>query len=177
MHDLLIIPLAFIAVIGDADIGNLIAHFHPDIAGRRDRADFAKNPVGDASNQESSKEIEVVNALGANGHFAANGTGKAHDVDEDTGNVGGVAAPMETQGVVVWTGFLARVEISDLQVALAHDVIVTDHDAGNGRKEDRVRGEISGEVVGVGEEVPRAHDETDKGTDVTTTPDADPAWC
>lgn len=176
MHDFLIISLPIIAMIRNTDIRNLISDLHPDIARSRDGADLAKYPVCDAGNQESSKEVEIVDALGSNGNLAANGTGETNHVDGDTCNVSGVTAPVETEGVVVWTSFLARVKILNLEEALTHNVVVADHDACNRGEKDGVCGEIGGEAVGVGEEVPWAHDETDKRTNVTAASNADPAW-
>ena len=61
---------------------------------------------------------------------------------------------MKTEGEVIGGGGLGGVEVADLVVTAAHEVVVADYDAGNGGEEDGVGGEVGCEVVGCGEEVP-----------------------
>ena len=61
---------------------------------------------------------------------------------------------MEAEVKEVRGGFLGGVEFADLVVALADEVIIADYDAGNGGEEHGVGGEIGGEIVGGGEEIP-----------------------
>lgn len=103
---------------------------------------------------------------------------------------------MEAKGEVIRGGFAGRVEVFDLVVAAADEVVVTDNDAGDGGEEDGVGAQVRGEVVGrrekvPGEEVsscilmnkwiegrsiPRAHGQADGGADVATAADVQVAW-
>ncbi len=62
---------------------------------------------------------------------------------------------MEAEGVEIGGGGGCGVEVADLEVAVADEVVVGDDDAGDGGEEDGVSGEVGGEVVGGGEKVPR----------------------
>ena len=61
---------------------------------------------------------------------------------------------METEGEVIGGGGLGGVQVPDLVVAAAYEVVVADYDTGNGGEEDGVGGEVGCKVVGCGEEVP-----------------------
>lgn len=83
---------------------------------------------------------------------------------------------METVCEVIWTGLLGRVKFLDLEISLANKVVIADHNTGDGREEDTVCGEVSGEVVGALKEIPWAHDKTDNGANVTTATDVEVSW-
>lgn len=55
--------------------------------------------------------------------------------------------PGEAEGIVIRAVLSGAVELVDFDVALANKVVVADHGACNGGKEDRVRREVSGEAV------------------------------
>lgn len=61
---------------------------------------------------------------------------------------------MEAEGEIVGRAFLGGVEVPDLVVAAADDVVVADYDAGYGGEEDAVGGEVGCEIVAGGEEIP-----------------------
>ena len=82
---------------------------------------------------------------------------------------------MDPQRVVVGSRRLARVELFDLHVALAHDVVVADDDAGDRGQEDGVGGEVRREGVGRLEQVPRTHGQPDCGADVAAAADVQEA--
>lgn len=63
------------------------------------------------------------------------------------------------------------VEFFDLEVSAADEVVIANHDTGDGGKEDGVGGEVGGEVISARQQVPRAHDKTDEGADVASTTD------
>ena len=78
---------------------------------------------------------------------------------------------MEAIGEHVRRSLLGGIEIADLVVAFANDVVIADDYTGDGGEEDRVGREVGGEVVGGGEKVPWAHNETDQCADVSTSAD------
>ncbi len=61
---------------------------------------------------------------------------------------------MEAEGEVVRGGFAGRVEVFDLEVTAADEIVVADDDAGDGGEEHGVGAEVGSEVVGGGEKVP-----------------------
>lgn len=125
-----------------------IANLHPDIRHRRDRGDLAQDPVRAGSDDETTEEIKIVDVLRAHGHLLADRADEADDVDEDAGNVGSVSAPVEAEPEIVWGGFTGGVELLDLEIAAADEVVVGDDDTGDGGQEDGVCGEVGGKVVG-----------------------------
>lgn len=174
MHRLLIVLVLAIRV-RHRNIHNLLAHLTPHVARRGDRTDLAQPPVHSARHQEPREEVQIVDALRTDRHIDANRACETDNVDHNTRDVGRIAAPVEAESVVVGACFLTAVQILDLQVPLADDVVVADHDACDGRQEHRVRGEIGGEGVCGGEQVPGTHDEADESTDVGAAADGDPA--
>lgn len=109
------------------------------------------SPVGAAGHNEPAEEVEVVDVLCAFWHFLANGTDEADDVDHDSCDVGGVSTPVDPPGVEVRPALLGRIEVFDLKIALADQVVIADHNTSNGREENGVGRKISCEVVGTGE--------------------------
>lgn len=87
---------------------------------------------------EAAEKVEVIDVLCALGYGCSDGAGESNDVDEDTSNVGGKAAPMETITEVVGTSLESRVKIADLKVAFADPIVVANHDASDRRQEDRI---------------------------------------
>ena len=136
------------------DIPNLLAHLIPIRTPRLHIAHLGQQPVRSPRDQEAAEEIQVIDIGGAFGDGFTDGADEADDVDEDAADVGCVATPVETEGVVIGGGGAGGVEIFDLEVAAADDVVVTDDDAGDGGEEDGVGAEVGCEVVGGGEEVP-----------------------
>ena len=64
---------------------------------------------------------------------------------------------MESESKEVRGVFLGGVEVADLVVAAANNVIVADYDAGDGGKKDRVGGKVGCEVIGGRKEVPEGY--------------------
>jgi len=106
-----------------------------------------QKPVRPPSNNKSAEEIQVVDVRCTFRHGFPDGADEADDVDEDAADVGGVAAPVEAEGEEVGGRGLGGVEVADLKVAVADEVVVADDDAGDGGEEDGVGGEVGGEVV------------------------------
>lgn len=140
--------------IRDIVLININIDFIPDLTGSRDREKLRQKPIHSTRNKDASEIIDVVNVLRANGDVPADGTGKSDDVDQNTGEVGGVGAPREPIFVIVWISLAGAVYGFNVEVAAANDVIVADHDAGDGGKEKGVSREVSGELVGGGDKFP-----------------------
>lgn len=172
-HDLLVVPLARPVAFGQANLVDFVADLHPHVARRWYRADLAQQPVHDAADDEPGKVVEVVDVGCAGRHLAADGPREAHDVDEDSRNVCGVAAPVEAGCEEVGGTLAARVELLDVVVALADDVVVAEHDSCNRRKENRVGGKIGGKIVAGVDQVPRTHAKSNQCTDVASAADID----
>ena len=61
---------------------------------------------------------------------------------------------MKTEGEVVRRGFAGGVEVVDLVVTAADDVVVANDDAGNGGEEDGVSGKVGCKIVRGREKIP-----------------------
>ena len=94
------------------------------IAGGFDGRYFAKKPVGSTGDDETAEEIQVVEIGCADGDGTTDGAYEADDVDEDSGNVGCVAAPVEAEPEVIRAVGLSRVQASDVEVAVADEIVV-----------------------------------------------------
>ena len=138
---------AFGIIIRQPHIINILAHLRPLIRDRRDREELAQQPVHARRNDEASKEVDVVDIHRWSRNVIPDGADKPDDVDEDTRNIRRVPAPVQTSGVVIRGRFSCGVEVSNLKITLANEVIVGDHDAGDGGEEDGVGGEVEDEVV------------------------------
>ena len=160
----------------DRDFRNLIANLEPFVACRRDWKEPAEEVVRPGGDDEASKEVQIINMLRADGNFLADSPRKSHDVDENAGDVSGISTPVETEGVVIGPCLLARVEVSNLKIALAYPVVITNHDASDRGKEDRVSAKVGGEAVGIFQQLPGTHDQPNEGADVTAAANVDPAW-
>ena len=150
-YTIILIPLS---PISDTNIPNLVANLHPPLTTSRNRTNLAQGPVGQARHDEASEEVDVVDVFGTLRHRLPNGSNKPDNVDQDAADVRGVSAPVETKGEVVRCCFASRIEVGDLVIAAADDVVVADDDARDRGKEDGVGGQVSSEVIGGGEEVP-----------------------
>ena len=69
-----------------------------------------------------------------------NSANEANDVDQDTANISRIATPVEAKGKVIRGAIAGGVEIPDLVVAAADNVVVTDDDTGDRGEEDRIGG-------------------------------------
>lgn len=105
-----------------------------------DWTNFAQCPVCQARDDETGEEVDVVNVFGTLRHRFPNGSNESDNVDEDPADIGCVSAPMEAEGKVVRCRFAGGVEVLDLVVAAADDVVVADDDAGDRGEEDGVGG-------------------------------------
>lgn len=132
----------------NADIANLLPNFIPVRTRCRDRRNLTQHPIRASRHNESTEEVQIVDVGGARRHRLPNRSNETDNVDEDTADVGCVAAPVEAEGEVVGGAFLGAVQVFDLVVAFADDVVVADHDTGDGGEEYRVGAEVRGEVVG-----------------------------
>jgi len=92
----------------------------------------AKQIIGLRSDNESTEEVEIVDILRSDGDWSANDADKTDDVDEDLGDVSGIASPVKTEPEVVETDHLCAVEFCDLKVPLPNDVVITDDDTSDG---------------------------------------------
>lgn len=144
----------------------LIVHLKPHIARSRNREKAAEQPVRQARNNKAAEEIEVVDVLCADRDWCPHRASEANDVDQDAGNVGCEAAPVQAVGEVVWPRFEAGVQVADFEVAFAHPVVVADHDAGDGGQEDGVGGQVGGEGVAVAQQVPGTDADADDRADI-----------
>lgn len=151
-HTLLIKPL--LSPICNTNIPYLFSHLHPYLTRRRNRTQFTKTPVRPRGHNESGEEIDIVDILRSDGDIPPDCTHEANDVDEDTRDVGCVAAPVEAVPEVIGRGVLRGVEGVDFVVPFSDNVVIADQDAGDGGEEDGVGGEVGGEVVGAAEKVP-----------------------
>ncbi len=152
----------FIIIIGPStichtDTANLITNLHPALTARRNRADFTQCPICHTSHNETTEEIQVIDISSPGRYRLADSAHEPDDVDEDTTDIGRVAAPVEAEGKVIGGRILGRVEVPDLEVAAADNVVVANYDAGDRREEDRVGGQVSREVVRGGEKIPIQH--------------------
>lgn len=146
--------MPFLRVVRHARVPDLVPDLHPPIARRRHREEPAQQVVCPARHDEAAEEVEVVQVRRPLGHLLPNRPDEPDDVDQDPADVRRVPAPGEPKGVVVGGAGPGGVQVADLKVALADEVVVADDDAGDGGEEDGVGGEVGGEVVGGGEEVP-----------------------
>lgn len=153
------------------DIPNLVSDLHPFLTACRNRADPAQEIIRTGGNEEAAEEVQVVDVCRTLGDGLANRADESYNVDKDTANVGRVPSPVEAKGEHVRRPLLGGIKIADLVVPLADDVVIANDYTGNGGEEDGVGGEVGGKVVRGGEEVPRAHDETDECADVSTSAD------
>lgn len=81
----------------------LVIDLHPDIAASWNRPCSAQQIIDPIGNQESAKEVEIVDISCTNGHGRANCSSKSDNIDEDTGNVRRVCPPTDTEVEVVWS--------------------------------------------------------------------------
>ena len=118
-----------IGTVGNADMSDPITNFHPSIAACGNRAYLAEEPVRCSRDEEAAEEVQVVEVLSTFRDRAADGTDKADDIDENTANVGGITTPVEAEGKIIRAGMLSGVEVTNLKVAFADNVVIADHDA------------------------------------------------
>ena len=144
----LLIKRSLTSTIRNTNIANLIPNLIPVRTRRRNGGYRTQRPISTPSNEEPAEEVQIVDVRCTLGHRPSDRTNKSDDVDQDTADIGRVAAPMEAKGEEIWGPALGAVQILDLEVAFAHDVVVADDDAGDGGEEDRVSAKIGREIVG-----------------------------
>lgn len=171
-----LIILASGIIIGHVRVNDFIADFHPYIRSSWYWLEAAEEIVRSSCDDEATEEIETVDIRCANWDRLANRSDKADNIDEDTANVGRVTSPRETERVVVGGCLLGGVEILDPEVAAADEVVIADNNTGNGGEENGIGGEVGGEVVRGGKQIPRTHDKAYQSTDVASAADVDVAW-
>ncbi|KAK5633060.1 hypothetical protein RRF57_008773 [Xylaria bambusicola] len=157
---------ACIVIVGECDLVDLVSNLKPCVTAGRDWEHFAADPVHGCSYNESSEEVNVVDVLflvvskcyfwlnsrvlkrpitagitycSAYWHITAiNSADESHNVDQDTGNIAGVCAPIDTERKEVRAGVACVVEFLDSKITAPHEVIIANHDASDGAQEDRV---------------------------------------
>lgn len=129
-------------------------HLVPSVAGCRQRKDAGEDIVHHGGDEEARKVIDVVDILSPQGDGTTDSARKADDIDKDTREIRGIRMPGESEDEVIWPSLAGAIEIFDLKVAFAVEIVVTDHGTGNGRQEDRIGREICGELVGRRHKVP-----------------------
>ena len=134
--------------IRNTDIANFLANLVPVRTRGRNRRHLAQRPVSPSCHDEPTEEVKIIDIGGARRHRFSDCADETDDIDEDTADVGRVATPVEAEGEVVRGVFLGAVQVFDLVVTFADDVVVTYNDAGDGGEEDGVGAEVGGEVVG-----------------------------
>ena len=122
----------------NGEILNIDINLVPRSTCLRNGEEPRESEVHTTGNKDTGEIVNVVDVFRADRDFATHSTGEADDVDQDTADVGGIGAPRETASVVVAVCFAGAVERVDVQVALSDDVVVTDHDTGNGGEEEGV---------------------------------------
>lgn len=158
-----------VIAIHQARIADRVAHLHPGIAARWHREEAIDDVVRERGDDDSSEKVQVVNVRGANGDLGTHCPCETNHVDDDTENVGDVGAPVDTKGVPVGVLLASRVQIFNLVISLAHDIVVAEDHASNAREEDGVCREVSGEAVAVGEEIPGIDGKPNESADVGST--------
>lgn len=139
---------ADIVIVCERDLIDLVSNFEPLVAAGRDREDLATDPVNAGGYNEASEEIQIIDIRGTYGDVAAiDGTGKPHNVDQDTGDVGRVRTPINTESEVVGATAACIVQLLDSEIPTTHEVVVGNHDARNRAQKHRVRRQIGHEVV------------------------------
>ena len=122
-------------------------HLVPRLASRWYGRNLREKVVYRKGGKESTEVVDVVEINGANRYVPTDSANKPHDVDEDACNVGGVRMPGETEGEVVRTVFAGGIEMFGLDITLADDVVIADHDTGDRREEHGICRKISGKVI------------------------------
>lgn len=174
-RNVLFIVILASSVVANSQVVNLVANLHPAAARRGDRENLAQAPVHAERDQEAAEVVDVVDIGSSLWHGLADGTGETDNVDQNTRNVGGISAPMDTEGVEVRSLLATIVEFLELEIPLSHEVVVGYHDSSDGAEEHTVGGKIGGKLVAVLEQLPRADGETNNCTDVSSTADIDPS--
>lgn len=126
----------------------MILDFIPRLAGGGNVKEQAQQPVDASGHDEAGEEVEVVDVRRADGHLHADCADEAHKVDEQSAEVGSVPDPRHPADAVVRPILVGAVQLPEVEVPLAHEVVVAAHDAADGRQEDGVGGEIRGELAG-----------------------------
>lgn len=110
----------------------IIINLIPNVAGCRDGEEVAKKPVNPGCNDEADEEVDVVDVSGADRDGFSDCAHEANHVDEDATDVGGVSPPGPTEPVEVRVLSASAVESLDIEISLTDEVVVADHDAGDG---------------------------------------------
>ena len=69
------------------------------------------------------------------------------DIGQDAAAIAQIRAPRPAVPVVVRRGLLTAVQTLQLQVFFPHNVVIADDDAGDAGEEDRVCGQVYGELA------------------------------
>src|SRR5690606_3847051 len=121
----------------------------------------AQNVVDNCRHCKSAEKVKVVDVASSSGNVILSvkidSIDKPDNVDEDTGDVGGIGAPVEAVGEVVRGRATAGEEGEDIKVSTSDNVVSACDDASDGGEEDGIGGEVGGESVGIGEQIPRTH--------------------
>lgn len=129
-------------------------NFIPRVACGRNREKPRQEVVRGAGDEESREIIDVVDVRGALRHIDTDRTHESNDVDQKTTDIRRISSPGNTAVAIIRTVGASVVQVFDVEIALAHQVVVANHRAGNGGEENRVGGKVDSELVGRGHKMP-----------------------
>lgn len=122
------------------NIADLFPNLIPIRTRSRDRTDLTKDPVSAAGDDKPAEEIQIIDICSACGNGLSDGAYETDYVDEYTADIGRIPAPVEAEGEIVGGGGLGAVEVPDLVVPFADDVVICDDHTRDGREENGVGG-------------------------------------
>jgi len=111
-------------VVSKVDFGDLITDLQPMVARSRNGEESTEEIIASRRDDESTKEVEVVDIPCARRDLATHGTSKANNVDKYACDIGGIASPVKAEEVVVRAALFSAVEVPDLEVALLDKVVI-----------------------------------------------------
>ena len=127
---------SLLIAVSNTHISDIVVNFHPSIAGCRNWEKAAQGVVHARRDYEAGKIVDVVYVLSSYRDFTTNSTNKPDNVDKNTSDIRGIAAPVEAVPKVVWATFSSVIEVFELVVTFANKIVVADNNTSNGGKED-----------------------------------------
>lgn len=101
---------------------------------------------------------------------------KSDHVNKNACDVRSVRPEVDPAGVPIPPAPFGTVEVAQAIVAPTDDIVIHDHNAGDGAQKDRVGRKIRREFVTARQEVPRAHGEPNGSSDETASSDILGIW-
>ena len=140
MFDITLTSLGSISFLGistihQTGIPDLIANLAPTSSWAQSRnwPDPAEDVIHQRRHNEAGEEVKAIYIVSSDGNRGSNGTSKANNIYHDTTEVGSPASPLNSVEAVIWAVSLGVVEITDLEVALADEIVIADHRSRNTR--------------------------------------------